>query len=100
LTTAGARGTIKAAIDSAMTVPPKDEAANELFPSVGAPGASVYGDSSGTYAAFLPPLGENYPAEPWFFWNQPLSDSGWERAHTSTTVWNGRRRIGFVEGGH
>ena len=66
-----------------MTVPPKDEAANELFPSVGA-GAAVYGDPQGTYAAFLSSSEGNYPAEPFFQWDQPLSDSGWVRAHAGS----------------
>jgi hypothetical protein len=67
-----------------MTVPPKDEAANELFPNVGA-GAAVYGDPQGTYAAFLSSSEQDYPAEPFFFWDQPLSDSGWVRAHATSS---------------
>jgi hypothetical protein len=63
-----------------MTVPPGNETASELYPSVGA-GAAVYGDPQSTYAQFLNSSEENYPAEPWFLWNQPLSDSGWVRAH-------------------
>ncbi|KAI9450085.1 chondroitin AC/alginate lyase [Lactarius psammicola] len=78
-----AGGSIKAAMDFTMTVPPKDEAAAELFPSVAA-GAVVYGDPQGTYAAFLSRSEEGYPAEPWFFWNQPLSDSGWVRTHAGS----------------
>jgi len=78
-----AGGSIKAAIDFTITVPPKDEAAAELFPSVAA-GAVVYGDPQGTYAAFLSRSEEDYPAEPWFFWNQPLSDSGWVRTHAGS----------------
>ena len=66
-----------------MTVPPLNETANELFPSVGA-GAAVYGDPRGTYAAFLSSSEEEYPAEPWFFWDQPLSDSGWVRGHAGS----------------
>lgn len=73
-------GTIKAALDFTMTVPPGNETASELYPSVGA-GAAVYGDPQGTYAKFLNSSEENYPAEPWFLWNQPLSDLGWVRAH-------------------
>ena len=83
LTTA-AGGTIKAMMDFAMMIPPKDEAAGELFPSIGM-GASVYGDPSGTYAVFLSCLEQNYPTEPWSFWNQLLSNSGWEHVHAGTT---------------
>jgi len=83
LTTA-AGGSIKAAIDFTMTVLPMDEAADELFPSVGA-GAAVYGDPNGTYAAFLSRSQQDYPSEPWFFWDQPLSDSGWVRSNASGT---------------
>ena len=63
-----------------MTVPPGNETASELYPSVGA-GAAVYGDPQGTFAKFLNSSEEDYPAEPWFLWNQPLSDSGWVRLH-------------------
>ena len=66
-----------------MTVLPGNETASELYPSVGA-GAAVYGDPQGTYANFLNSSEENYPAEPWFLWNQPLSDSGWVRAHAGS----------------
>jgi len=59
----------------------------ELYPSVGA-GASVYGDrdasSHGAYSTFLASVQQNYPAHPWFFWDQPLSDSGWVQAHAGT----------------
>ena len=83
LTTASG-GTIKAALDFTMTVPPGDETASELYPSVGA-GASLFGDPQGTYAGFLSNAEANYPSETWFFWDQPLSDSGWVRAHTSSS---------------
>jgi hypothetical protein len=76
-------GTIKAALDFTMTVPPKNETASELFPDVGA-GAAVYGDPQGTYATFLSSSEQDYPAEPFFFWDQPLSDSGWVRAHAGS----------------
>jgi hypothetical protein len=32
--------------------------------------------------AFLESEEENYPAQPWFFFNQPLDDSGWAGAHS------------------
>ena len=66
-----------------MTVPPGNETASELYPSVGA-GAAVYGDPQDSYANFLNSSENNYPAEPWFFWNQPLSDSGWVRVHAGS----------------
>ena len=67
-----------------MTVPPGNETASELYPSVGA-GAAVFGDPQGTYAAFLSNAEANYPSETWFFWDQPLSDSGWVSAHASSS---------------
>ena len=67
-----------------MTVPPGNETASELYPSVGA-GAAVYGDPQGTYAAFLSNAEPDYPSQTWFFWDQPLSDSGWVRAHASSS---------------
>ena len=68
-----------------MTVPPKDEPASELFPSVGA-GAAVYGDPQGKYAAFLSRSEPDYPSQSWFFWDQPLNDSGWVRAHATPSA--------------
>jgi len=63
-----------------MTVAPGDEDATELYPSIGAV-ATVYGDTDGKYAKFLASAEQNYPAQPWYFYNQPLSDSGWVAAH-------------------
>jgi len=74
--TSSSGGTIQKALDFAMTTDPKDEAAAELFPNVAAVGA-IYGDNSGNYASFLSRVEQAYPAEPYFLWNQPLSDSGW-----------------------
>jgi len=58
-----------------------------FLPSVGA-SAIVYGDEDGDtrgkYVAFLKSEEVNYPAQPWFFWNQPLDDSGWVSAHTGS----------------
>ncbi|KAI0265334.1 chondroitin AC/alginate lyase [Gloeopeniophorella convolvens] len=73
-------GTILTALNFTMGVPPGDEPASELYPNVGA-GAAAYGDPAGAYAAFLARAEQGYPAEPWFFWDQPLGDSGWVRAH-------------------
>ncbi len=72
-------GTIQSALDFAIATPAGGEDPNELYPSVGA-GAAVYGDRdprTGTsYSAFLASAQPNYPADPWFFWDQPLGDSG------------------------
>lgn len=57
-----------------------------FLPSVGA-GAVVYGgdeDTKKRYVSFLKLEAENYPAQPWFFWNQPLGDSGWVAAHSGS----------------
>jgi hypothetical protein len=59
-----------------------------FLPSVGA-GAIVYGDEDdgdtrGRYVAFLESEEVNYAAQPWFFWNQPLDDSGWVSAHSGS----------------
>jgi len=78
--TSASGGTIKSALDFTMTVPPGDEGATELYPSIGAV-AAVYGDPDGKYAKFLASAEPNYPAQPWFFYEQPLSDSGWVAAH-------------------
>jgi hypothetical protein len=59
-----------------------------FLPSVGA-GAIVYGDEDdgdtrGRDVAFLENEEVNYPAQPWFFWNQPLDDSGWVSARSGS----------------
>ncbi|KAI0061088.1 chondroitin AC/alginate lyase [Artomyces pyxidatus] len=87
LTTANG-STIKTALDYTMTVPPESDGASEILYSVGAV-ASVYGDPQGTYAAFLNKSEPFYPAEPWFFWDQPLSDSGWVRANAANSTGGG-----------
>jgi hypothetical protein len=60
-----------------MTVSPGSEEADELYPNVAAV-AAEYGDPTGKYAAFLKAHsnGTTYIAQPYFLWNQPLSDSG------------------------
>ena len=49
----------------------------------------MYGDhdlsSGASYSAFLANAQQNYPADPWFFWDQPLTDSGWVRTHSGKT---------------
>jgi hypothetical protein len=76
-----------------MTIPAGSEDPTELYPSVGA-GAAVYGDGD-TSAQQI------YPANPWFFWNQPLSDSawGWVRTHAGDALWDGRWFVVVVGNG-
>jgi hypothetical protein len=95
--TTSSGSTIKSALDFTMSTPislgtgnnssssnsSEDSTTMLLFlPSVGA-SAIVYGDGDtrGRYVAFLESEEVNYPAQPWFFWNQPLDDSGWVSAH-------------------
>lgn len=42
------------------------------------------GDTRGRYVAFLESEEVDYAAQPWFFWNQPLDDSGWVSAHSGS----------------
>lgn len=72
-TSAGAD--IQDAVDFAMTVQPDDEGPTEAYPNIAAI-ASQYGDADGKYASFLASKEKTYPGQAWFFWNQPLSDSG------------------------
>ena len=74
--TSNSGGTIQKALDFAINTDPGKEAADELYPNVAAVGA-IYGDPNGKYAGFLTHAEEAYPAEPYFLWNQPLSDNGW-----------------------
>ncbi|KAH9955397.1 chondroitin AC/alginate lyase [Russula dissimulans] len=78
--TSASGGTIKSALDFTMTVAPGDEDPTELYPSIGAV-AAVLGDPDGKYAEFLASAQPDYPAQPWFFYDQPLNDSGWVAAH-------------------
>jgi len=55
----------------------------ELYPSIVAVGAN-YGDPTGKYASFLAQANNQYPAEPYFFFNQNFSDSGLAAATAST----------------
>ncbi|KAG8692131.1 hypothetical protein FRC09_011432 [Ceratobasidium sp. 395] len=67
---------IQAAANYAMGFTPgPGEAASELFPQIAAV-AVKFGDPDGKYAAFLASKDAQYPARLWFFWDQPLSDSG------------------------
>ncbi|KIM71448.1 hypothetical protein PILCRDRAFT_830320 [Piloderma croceum F 1598] len=67
-------GTIKAALDFTMTVQPGDELASELYPNIAAVAAN-YGDPNDKYAAFLANADNTYPAQPYFLWDQPFTDS-------------------------
>lgn len=57
-----------------MTVQPGDELASELYPNIAAVAAN-YGDPNGKYAAFLANADNTYPAQPYFLWDQPFTDS-------------------------
>jgi len=46
----------------------------ELYPSIAAVAAN-YGDPNGKYAAFMANADNTYPAQPYFLFNQPFSDS-------------------------
>lgn len=59
-----------------MNTDPGKEEGGELLPNVAAVGA-IYGDPDGKFVGFLAHADEAYPAEPYFLWNQPLSDNGW-----------------------
>ena len=56
-----------AALDCTMTVPPGNETASELYPSVGV-GAAVSGDPQDTYAVFLTNAEADHLSQTWFFW--------------------------------
>lgn len=67
-----------------MAVNPGEEPAAELYMSI-ATVAAVYGDPSGTYAAFLKNASADYPSEPFYLWTQPLSDGGWVAANLNSS---------------
>lgn len=73
--TTSAGGTIHAALDFAIAQPAGEEPLSEIHPYVAVVG-SIYGDPNGKYAAFLKSQDASYPAEAYFLWDQPLSDSG------------------------
>jgi hypothetical protein len=102
--TTSSGSTIKSALDFTMSIPISLGTANNnsnsnsseedsttmllFLPSIGA-SAIVYGDEDdgdtrGRYVAFMESEEVNYPAQPWFFWNQPLDDSGWVSAHSGS----------------
>lgn len=77
--------TIQTALDYAMTVPPGNDTAAELYPSIAAV-AATYGDPTGKYAGFLAQADNTYPADPYFFWDQPFSDSNLAAATPSASA--------------
>ncbi|KAJ8456365.1 hypothetical protein ONZ45_g18747 [Pleurotus djamor] len=81
--------TIQTALDWAMRYDARETGeekyAEELDPNVGAV-AAVYGDPDSKYADYLKNRSPNYPAEAWFLWNQPFSDSGLAGQATMTGV--------------
>ncbi|KAJ3476475.1 hypothetical protein NLI96_g11133 [Meripilus lineatus] len=69
-------GTIKSALDFAMTKAAGSEPASEIYMIVQAIAAS-YGDPGNTYANWLlQNAGPDYVKDACFLWNQPLSDNG------------------------
>ncbi|KAG8887843.1 hypothetical protein FRB98_008866 [Tulasnella sp. 332] len=75
ITTAAGK-TVQDAANFAMTLTnAENNDPSELFPNVAAV-ASYYGDPNGQYAAYLTQHNPVYPGEAWFFWDQPLSNSG------------------------
>lgn len=67
-----------------MTIPAGSEDPTELYPDMGAI-AAQFGDhnpsTGATYTSFLANAQQDYPANPWFFWDQPLTDLGWVAAN-------------------
>ena len=61
-----------------------DGPASELYPSIAAIAAN-YGDPDGKYAAWMKGADNMYPAQPYFLFNQNLSDSGLAAAQPTAT---------------
>ncbi|QRW05956.1 chondroitin AC/alginate lyase [Ceratobasidium sp. AG-Ba] len=55
----------------------------ELYPNVAAV-AAHYGDPDGKYAKWLAGRDQSYPGQPYFLWDQPLTNSGLSGAPTGT----------------
>jgi len=98
--TTDAGGTIKAACDYTMDVPPGDEEPTELYPSVAAM-HFVHGDDK--YTDFLQQADEQYTGEPYYFWNQhpaslavSNSTGGSSGNGTTTTRTNNNSNSGSV----
>ncbi|KAF8910568.1 alginate lyase-domain-containing protein [Gymnopilus junonius] len=75
--TSAAGGTIKSALDFALTVSPSTSGetsyAEELYPNAAAI-ASVYGDASGNYLNFLKKADAEFIEQPYILWDQPFAD--------------------------
>jgi hypothetical protein len=71
--------TIQDACDYAMTftASQSNETAydSELYPNVAAV-AAIYGDADGKYSKWLASRDTNFPSQPYFLWDQPLSNAG------------------------
>jgi hypothetical protein len=57
---------------------------DELYPNVAAI-AAIYGDPDGKYAQWLAGRDQSYPGQPYFLWDQPLSNSGLSGAPSGTS---------------
>ncbi|CAA7266585.1 unnamed protein product [Cyclocybe aegerita] len=89
--------TIQKALDFLLTVDPKDEDVDEVFPHVAAI-AAAYGDPKGTYAAYLKKKATSYQSKSYWFYDQanalphsPASKNRarsviWKREDTVTAV--------------
>lgn len=56
----------------------------ELYPNVAAV-AAVYGDPDGKYSQWLAGRDTSFPGQPYFLWDQPLSNAGLTGAPTGTS---------------
>ncbi|KAF7972126.1 hypothetical protein HWV62_18848 [Athelia sp. TMB] len=77
--------TIQTALDYTMTVPPGADLPAELYPNIAAV-AATYGDPTGKYASWLAQADNTYPAQAYFFWDQPFSDSNLAAATPSASA--------------
>ncbi|KAG8986465.1 hypothetical protein FRB90_003989, partial [Tulasnella sp. 427] len=67
--------TVKEAVDYAMTMPAGSEDPTELYPDVAAM-ASYYKDPNNKYSGWLAQQDNTYPGQAYYFWEQPMTDSG------------------------
>ncbi|KZP15847.1 chondroitin AC/alginate lyase [Athelia psychrophila] len=92
--TSAAGTTIKDALDMAMSVTLNatdgDGPIWELYPAIAAVGAA-YGDPDNKYASFLANADNQYPAQPYFLFNQNFSDSGLSATSGPTASASGDR---------
>lgn len=56
----------------------------ELYPNVAAV-AAIYGDPDGKYSQWLAGRDTSFPGQPYFLWDQPLSNAGLTGAPTATS---------------